>query len=156
VILRRARKQDVPALIALLRDDELSTTAESPAGEPLPPSYFAAFDAIDRDPSHELMVAEVDGAVAGCFQLTFLPGLAGQGRPTAQLESVHVLTPYRRRGIGGRMMAWAISRAGEKGCRRVQLTSNARRADAHRFYERLGFHATHAGFKLSLRPGRVS
>jgi GNAT superfamily N-acetyltransferase len=152
VILRRARRDDLPALVALLRDDELSTSVESPESEPLPPSYAAAFDEIDRDPRQELMVAELDGRVVGSFQLTLLPGLAGQGRPVALVESVHVLSGVRGRGIGIKMMEWAIARAEEKGCRRIQLTSNKRRKDAHRFYERLGFHATHEGFKRSLRP----
>ncbi|MFI5347317.1 MAG: GNAT family N-acetyltransferase [Elusimicrobiota bacterium] len=156
MILRRARRADVPDLVALLRDDELGSGGESAEGEPLPDSYYAAFDAIDRDPAHELMIAEIDGRVAGSFQLTILPHLAGQGRPVAQIESVHVLSSFRRRGVGGKMMAWAVARAEEKGCRRVQLTSNKKRRDAHRFYERLGFHATHEGFKRSLRPGRAS
>jgi GNAT superfamily N-acetyltransferase len=102
------------------------------------------------------MVADIDGAVVGSFQLTILPHLAGQGRPVAQLESVHVLASHRRRGIGGKMLSWAVKRAADMGCRRIQLTSNKRRKDAHRFYERQGFHATHEGFKRSLRLGRGS
>jgi GNAT superfamily N-acetyltransferase len=150
MIVRRARRDDVPAIVDLLRDDELGSGRESPAGEPLPSSYEEAFAAIDRDPSHELMVGELDGRVVATLQLMFLAHLGSRGALVAQIESVHVQSSLRSRGLGAELMRWAISRAREKSCRRVQLTSNKRRKDAHRFYERLGFVASHEGMKLSL------
>ena len=152
MILRRARRGDVPAIVALLRDDELGSGREAPEGEPLPDSYYAAFDAIDRDPSHELTVAELEGRVIGTFQLLFLAHLGSRGALVAQIESVHVHSSARGKGLGTELMRRAISRARERGCRRVQLTSNKARKDAHRFYERLGFRATHEGLKLPIDP----
>jgi GNAT superfamily N-acetyltransferase len=150
VILRRARREDVPAVVDLIRDDELGSGRESPAGEALPDSYFAAFEAIDRDASHELIVGELDGRVVATLQLMFLTHLGSRGAVVAQIESVHVHSSLRGRGLGAELMRWAIVRAKEKGCRRVQLTSKKVRKGAHRFYERLGFVASHEGMKLAL------
>jgi GNAT superfamily N-acetyltransferase len=98
----------------------------------------------------QLMVAELDGEVVGTFQLSVIPHLSHVGRPVAQLESVHVAGARRSRGIGAQMVRWAIDEARRQGCHRLQLTSDRRRVEAHRFYERLGFLATHEGFKLKL------
>lgn len=150
MILRRARREDVAAIVALLQEDVLGASRESPKGEPLPASYFAAFEEIERDPRSELVVAEEGGRVVGCFQLTTLTHLSFRGSKSLQIENVHVTPALRSRGIGKRMMEWAIARAREQGCSWVQLTTNKARKDAHRFYERLGFKATHEGMKLAL------
>jgi GNAT superfamily N-acetyltransferase len=148
VVLRRATVEDLPALVALLADDPISASRETPDCDLAP--YRRAFDLIDADPAH-LLVAAVDaGAVVGTLQLTVLPGLARGGALRAQLEAVHVAAGHRSRGLGSAMVGWAIDEARRRGCRLVQLTSNKSRADAHRFYERLGFVASHEGFKLAL------
>jgi GNAT superfamily N-acetyltransferase len=149
VDLRRATVDDLPALVALLADDPLGATRETP--DDLGP-YRRAFDLVDADPAH-LLVAAVDaGAVVGTLQLTVLPGLARGGALRAQLEAVRVANGARSRGLGAAMVGWAIDEAGRRGCRLVQLTTDKARTDAHRFYERLGFVASHDGLKLAL-PG---
>lgn len=145
--LRRARRQDVAAIVALYADDALGAARETPAELD---SYYAAFDAIVGDANQELVVAELDGEVVGTFQITFIRQLSHRGGKVAQIESVRVAPTRRGRGLGGEMMRWAIERARVAGCIRVQLTSNRERADAHRFYERLGFRRSHEGFKLYL------
>jgi len=148
--LRRARREDVAAIVTLLQEDSLGAARESPRGEALPDSYYAAFEAIDRDPHVELTVAEDGGRVVGCFQLTFLDYLSYRGSRAALVENVHVAAASRNRGVGRAMMERAIARAREEGCSRVSLTTNKARKDARRFYERLGFRATHVGMKLAL------
>jgi GNAT superfamily N-acetyltransferase len=150
VILRRARRDDVAAIVGLLQEDFLGAARESAKGEPLPDSYAAAFEEIDRDPRAELVVAEEAGEIVGTFQLTVLTHLSSKGSKSLQLENVHVSASRRSRGVGRSMMEWAIARARREGCGRVQLTTNKLRKDAHRFYERLGFVASHEGMKLSL------
>ncbi len=150
MILRRARREDVPAIVGLLQEDFLGVEREAPEGAPLPDSYFAAFDAIDRNPDAELVVADDGGRVLGCFQMTTLTYLSHRGGRAALVENVHVAESARNKGVGREMMLWAIARAKEKGCARVQLTTNKARTNAHRFYERLGFRATHEGMKLFL------
>lgn len=147
IAIRRATAADVPAIVALLADDALGRTRESP-DDPLP--YEAAFAEIDRDPQHLLLVAERAGAVVGTAQLTFLPGLSHKGATRAQIEAVRIGSAARSTGLGGRLIEWCVERARERGCSMVQLTSDATRTDAHRFYERLGFRPTHVGFKLTL------
>ena len=115
------------------------------------PAYEAALDAISGDPNNRLLVVEEAGAVVGCFQLTFIPGLGRGGAWRAQIESVRVAGSRRGRGTGAAMMRWAIERGRERGCALVQLTTDKRREDAHRFYRRLGFEASHEGMKLLLR-----
>ena len=118
---------------------------------PTPDMVLETFSAIDRDPSHELVVAELAGEVVGTLQLTVLPYLhADGGCYIAQVEAVHVAATRRGGGIGEQMMGWAIDRAKERRCLRVQLTSQKARRDAHRFYARLGFTASHEGMKLYL------
>ena len=148
--VRRAAAGDVEAIVGLLADDELGATREAGADPDLTP-YRAAFAAIDADPGQLLLVVTADdGGVAATMQLTFIPGLARRGALRAQIEAVRVGTGYRSRGLGEAMITWAIAEARRRGCRIVQLTSDKRRANAHRFYQRLGFAATHEGFKLPL------
>lgn len=149
ITIRRATRSDLPSIVRLLADDPLGSQREA-YRDPLPPAYYAAFQAIDADPRQELVVVEHEGAVIGTLQLTFLPGLSFQGGTRAQIEAVRVDRDMRSHGIGARLFAWAITRAREQGCRLVQLTTNASRSEAQRFYERLGFVASHVGMKLDL------
>jgi GNAT superfamily N-acetyltransferase len=117
----------------------------------LPGSYYAAFEAIERDPNNELIVAETaDGQLAGMLQLTFIPYLTYRGGWRALVEGVRVVAQMRSRGVGRRLFEWAIERARERGCHMIQLTSDKARPDAIRFYESLGFVASHEGMKLHL------
>jgi GNAT superfamily N-acetyltransferase len=110
-----------------------------------------AFDAITADPAHLLVVAvDSGGRIIGTMQLSFIPGLARRGDWRAQIEAVRVHEAARNRGIGARMIGWAVEEARDRGCALVQLTTDKRRTDAHRFYERLGFVASHEGMKLAL------
>ena len=146
---RRAQRADLPDVVRLLADDALGAKREKLAS-PLPASYYAAFEAIDRDPNNELVVAEIDGKVVGVLQLTYIPYVTYQGSWRALIEGVRVDSSMRSSGIGRQLFAWAIERARSKGCRMVQLTSDKARADAIRFYESLGFVASHEGLKLHL------
>lgn len=145
LLLREARRDDVPALVALYAEDELSTGGDD--GSDLS-RYLRAFDVIDADPAHLLMVAESAGAVVGTLQLSFLPTLVRRGSLRAQLEGVHVRADQRGAGVGSAMVRWAVDEARRRGCALVQLTSQKRRTDAHRFYVRLGFANSHEGFKV--------
>jgi GNAT superfamily N-acetyltransferase len=145
---RRARRADLTRLLALLADDVLGRNREAAASAD--PAYAAAFAAIDADPNQQLLVAEADGTVVGMLQVTFIPGLSRQGSWRANVEAVRVAAELRGRGIGAQLMAQAEQLARERGCRLVQLTSDLQRADAHRFYTRLGYSASHAGFKKPL------
>ncbi len=141
--IRRARREDLPAIVALYADDALGRTRESP--DELAP-YEAVFDRLDG----ELYVGELDGAVVATLQLTMIQQLSARGGKVAQIEAVRVARELRSRGLGEQLVRDAIERARAAGCTRVQLTSNRERRDAHRFYERLGFVASHTGFKLAL------
>lgn len=148
VVLREARREDVGAVVALLADDQLGRTREDTSD--LTP-YLAAFDAIDADPAHALYVLEDEaGTVVGTAQFSVLPGLSHRGASRAQLEAVRIAAGRRGGGLGSRFIAWTLDEARRRGCGSVQLTSNARRTQAHRFYERLGFVASHVGMKLAL------
>ena len=144
--MRAATAADLPAILRLLADDPLGKNRETAVEAP----YRAAFDAIAADPNQEMIVAEADGAVVGCFQLSFLPGLSRRGAWRAQIESVRIDSSLRGRGAGQAMMEWAIARARDRGCALVQLTTDKQRGNAHRFYARLGFVASHEGMKLAL------
>lgn len=146
VAFRAATAADVPAIVALLADDVLGAQREKPGDA----AYGAAFDAIDADMNQVMAVADADGRVVGCLQLTFIPGLSLRGAWRGQIESVRVAADQRGSGLGRRMIGWAIEQCRARGCSMVQLTSNASRADARRFYEGLGFEASHVGFKRSL------
>jgi GNAT superfamily N-acetyltransferase len=146
-MIRRARAEDVPAIVALLADDALGAQRETP--DDLAP-YHAAFKAVDADPNQHLVVAEKDGAVVGCMQLTVIPGLSRRGVTRAIIEAVRIASSERGGGLGTEMIAWAIEESRRLGVELLQLTSDRTRTDAHRFYERLGFEATHLGFKMRL------
>lgn len=151
--LRTAEREDLPAVLRLLADDRLGSGREDPSD--LTP-YLAAFEAIDADPAHLLMVGEWtpgDGTgsrVAATFQLSFLPGLSRRGSWRAQLEAVRVAQELRSHGVGAAMVQWAIDESRRRGCSLMQLTTDKSRTGAHRFYERLGFTASHEGMKLVL------
>lgn len=133
----------------LLADDALGATREHPE-EPLAQAYWDAFAAMGAQEGNELLVAELDGAIVGCLQLTIVPGLSRGGMTRGQLEGVRVSAGHRGHGIGEVLARAAIDRARAQGCRLVQLTTDKTRVDAHRFWERLGFEASHVGMKLPL------
>lgn len=147
LIFRKASQDDIPAIVAMLADDPLGAIRETP--EDLTP-YLAAFAAIDMDPHQVLTVVEQQGRIVGTMQLTFMPGLSRQGATRALIEGVRIHRDARSGGLGTRLVEWAIDQARAHGCAMVQLTTDASRVDAHRFYERLGFERTHIGFKLML------
>jgi ribosomal protein S18 acetylase RimI-like enzyme len=149
ITFRDAVHADLPAIVVLLADDSRGATREQPT-DPLPPQYGEAFAAIRRQEGNTVLVAQLDGAVIGCLQLTFIPNLSHLGMKRALIEGVRVAGVLRGQGIGERMIREAIARAKQAGCGVVQLTTNAVRADAQRFYRRLGFEASHVGMKLSL------
>ena len=149
VSIRRAGRDDVPAIVRLLADDDLGRGRED-AGEPLAIAYLHAFAAIEAQTGNQLMVAVLDGRVVGCLQLTLIPGLSRMGMLRAQVEAVRVDRHCRGRRIGELLMAHAIGHARDAGCGLVQLTTDRARSDAHRFYERLGFVPSHLGMKLQL------
>jgi len=150
VVFRLAKQDDLPAIVRMLVDDDLGSQRER-YEEPLPKSYTTAFEQIERDVNHKLVVAELNGDVIGTLHLMFLPSISFQGGLRAQVESVRMDKLYQGQGIGSDMMKWAIERAQERGAHIVQLTTHQSRADAHRFYERLGFKGTHLGMKLNLK-----
>jgi GNAT superfamily N-acetyltransferase len=150
IIFRIAVREDLPAIVRLLADDELGSQREK-AEEPLQQSYYAAFEQVDDDLNHQLIVAESNGEVIGTLHLMFLPSISFQGGLRAQVESVRVDRKYQNMGIGSEMMKWTIARARERGAHMVQLTTHKTRQDAHRFYERLGFKGSHLGMKLDLK-----
>ena len=150
IMFRLAMRADLPSIVRLLADDELGSQRER-YEDPLPQSYYVAFEQINNDPNHELIVAELGGEVVGTLHLIFIPSISFQGSLRAQIESVRVDKNYRNQRIGNEMMKWTIKRAGERGAHVVQLTTHQSRADAHRFYERLGFKRSHFGMKMSLK-----
>jgi GNAT superfamily N-acetyltransferase len=150
VVFRLAKRDDLPAIVRMLADDELGSQREQ-FEEPLPESYYAAFEKIEHDSNHELIVAELNGEVIGTLHLIFIPSISFQGGLRAQVESVRVDKLYQSQGIGSLMMRWTIERAKERGAHIVQLTTHRSREDAHRFYERLGFKGSHLGMKLNLK-----
>jgi len=149
-VFRLAKRADLPSIVRMLADDDLGSQRERYA-EPLPESYYAAFEQIEHDSNHELIVAELNGEVIGTLHLMFLPSLSFQGGLRAQIESVRVDKSFQGQGIGSDMMSWAVERARVRGAHIVQLTTHKSRTEAHRFYERLGFKGTHLGMKLSLK-----
>ncbi len=150
LIFRQAGREDVPTVVAMLADDPLGAAREQ-FEDPLSPSYYDAFQAISDDPNNELVVATLAGEIIGFLQLTFIPGITYQGGWRALVEGVRVSKAYRSQGVGRHLFRWAIDRARERGCYLVQLTTDKSRDEALRFYERLGFAATHYGLKLKLR-----
>jgi ribosomal protein S18 acetylase RimI-like enzyme len=150
VLFRRATRADLPSIVRMLADDELGSQREQ-VENPLPASYYSAFEQINKDPNHELIVAERNGEVIGTLHLMFLPSVSFQGGLRAQVESVRVDKRLQGQGIGSEMMKWALERGTQRGAHVVQLTTHKSRVDAHRFYERLGFIGSHLGMKISLK-----
>lgn len=146
---RPAQRADLPAIVALIADDGLGRGREA-VGAQLPPAYETAFEALERDENQVPAVAELDGQIVGYMQITFIPGLSRQGMWRGQLESVRVAGALRGQGIGRAFFQWAIEQCRARGCGLVQLTTDKQRADAHRFYEALGFVGSHEGMKLTL------
>ena len=157
VTFRRARREDVPDLVRMLRDDELGGAREQADG-PVEPSYWRAFEEIERDKRQLLVVAEHEGSVVGTLQVSFIPYLTFGGGERGQIEAVRVDRSLQGLGIGQAMMRWAIEQARDRGCHMVQLTTNKSRTEVRNFYEKLGFEATHEGMKLYFtpRPGTES
>jgi GNAT superfamily N-acetyltransferase len=149
VAFRRATPDDLESIVALLADNPLGREREK-FGPGLDACYRDAFAVIDGDPNQLLAVAERGGRVVGVLQFSFIPGLTRRGMCRGQIEGVRIVENERGGGIGRAMLEWAIAECGERGCGLVQLTSDERRPDAHRFYEALGFRATHRGYKLAL------
>jgi ribosomal protein S18 acetylase RimI-like enzyme len=148
VTIRPARRDDVRTIVGMLADDHLGKARER-LEDPLPESYFRAFDAVAADRNIQLVVAEDrDGAVIGCLQLCILPGISSQGASRGLIEDVRVASHCRSRGIGEQLVQWAVAEARGKGCVLVELLTHQTRVDAQRFYARLGFAASHVGMTL--------
>jgi ribosomal protein S18 acetylase RimI-like enzyme len=149
VTFRRATRADLPSIIALIAEDQIGQTREDPS-TPLNENYLAAFDAIARDDNQLMAVAEQDGAVIGCLQITFIPGISRNGMWRGNIESVRVSGKLRGQGIGRAFFAWAIAQCRARGCGLVQLMMNQSRVDAGRFYQSLGFKQQHFGMRMDL------
>jgi GNAT superfamily N-acetyltransferase len=148
---RSAERIDVPAILQLLADDDITRSrGYGVVPEEVDAATWAAFEAIDADPNNELIVGDDGGEVIATCQLTFTPGLSRGGAWRMTIEAVRVRADRRSGGIGRNLMAYAMDRARDRGCRIVQLTTDKRRAEAHRFYDSLGFVASHEGMKLAL------
>jgi GNAT superfamily N-acetyltransferase len=150
VEFRVATRADVPAILALLEDDEISRGRRDTVPEDADAALWRAFDAIDADPRNELIVADEGGAVIGTCQLTFTSSLSRGGAERMTIEAVRIRRDRRGAGVGRSMMVWALDRARDRGCGLAQLTTDRRRVDAHRFYESLGFVPSHVGMKRTL------
>ena len=154
IVLRRAIAADLDGILGLLCDDPISASRGDTGSAADRPAYERAFAAIDADAAQQLLVATIDDEVVATMQLTVIPGLARVGASRLQIEAVRVRSTQRNRGIGAAMIRWAVEQAPALGAALVQLTSDAARVDAHRFYERLGFSASHVGFKLAVPTDR--
>ena len=147
---REALEEDIPALVLMLADDELGQQRED-LSKPLNEAYLQIFENISKDPNNELIVAQENQIIVGMLQLTFIPYLTHIGSWRCLIEGVRINSRYRNKGIGTKLFEWAIERAKIKKCKIVQLTSDKQRPKAIRFYEALGFEATHKGLKLKLK-----
>jgi ribosomal protein S18 acetylase RimI-like enzyme len=147
ITIRRAVREDVSFIVAMLADDKLGSARER-LEDPPPASYFNTFEALDRDPNIQLVVAEEGGRVVGCLQLCVLPGLSSQGASRGLIEDVRVASDRRSRGIGEQLVGWAVEQSRAKGCKLVELLTHHTRVDAQRFYERLGFQKSHVGMTI--------
>ncbi|GGS58525.1 GNAT family N-acetyltransferase [Streptomyces violaceus] len=145
--IRAAVADDVPAIVEMLADDPLGAQRESP--DDLAP-YLTALERLNADLNQRLVVAVREGRVVGTLQLTIIPGLSRRGATRSIIEGVRIHADERGSGLGTQLIKWAISESRDSGCQLVQLTSDTSRTDAHRFYEQLGFTASHTGFKLPL------
>jgi ribosomal protein S18 acetylase RimI-like enzyme len=148
ITIRRARRDDVPTIVKMLADDALGGPRER-LEDPLPASYFTAFERVDRDPNLALVVAEGEGgAVIGCLQLCILPGISSQGASRGLIEDVRVASSLRGQRIGEQLVQWALDEARSRGCKLVELLTHHTRVDAQRFYDRLGFARSHVGMTI--------
>lgn len=153
---RKAIRQDVPFIIQLLANDKLGQRREN-YKDPLPETYYNAFERINADPNQELVVVEdTQNEIIGTLQLSFIPYLTYQGGIRAQIEAVRIREDVRGEGLGQKMFEWAIERARERNAHLLQLTTDKQRPDAIRFYEKLGFKASHEGMKMNLDNNTVS
>jgi ribosomal protein S18 acetylase RimI-like enzyme len=148
-IIRAATAGDIPAVVALLADDDLGRSRED-LSTPLNPAYLEAFNAIADDPNQLLVVMERNGTIVGCLQLSYLPGLSHRGIWRGQIEGVRIASSLRGGGLGRQLIEWAVVECRRRGCSVVQLTSSNSRVAAQRFYASLGFKASHVGMKLDL------
>ena len=147
ITIRTARRDDVAAIIAMLADDHLGRARER-LERPLPAAYYQAFERLSDDPNIDLVVAEEGARVVGCLQLCILPGLSSQGASRGLIEDVRVASDRRSRGIGEKLVQWAVGEAKTRGCKLVELLTHHTRVDAQRFYERLGFARSHVGMTV--------
>ena len=148
VTIRPVRRADVAVIVGMLADDPLGGARER-IEDPLPPSYYTAFETLERDSNIQLVVAEDgEGKVVGCLQLCILPGLSSQGASRGLIEDVRVASHCRSRGIGEQLVQWALAEARGKGCKLVELLTHHTRVDAQRFYDRLGFARSHVGMTV--------
>jgi GNAT superfamily N-acetyltransferase len=147
VIFRKATRADLPTIVALLANDVLGKARDFAVVDD---AYERAFADIDADSRNHLVVADEGGEIVACMQITYIPGLGRHGSERSQIEAVRVRSDRRGSGVGREMMTWAIEQARQRGCALVQLTTDKSRLDAHRFYSRLGFVASHEGMKLTL------
>jgi GNAT superfamily N-acetyltransferase len=150
LIIRTARQEDVPALVAIYAADEIGGHGDT-ADESAQPDYLAAFRDIEASPTETLYVAELEGEIVGTFQTAILTKLIGRGAKSMVIEAVQTRSDMRGRGIGAVMINYCLEEARRSGLNAVQLTSNMARLDAHRFYERLGFEKRHLGFRMKLK-----
>lgn len=146
---RKATREDIPVIVEMIANDPLGKTREN-FTDPLPDSYYNAFDVIIKDKNQELIVVELDQTIIGTLQLSFITYLTYQGGIRAQIEAVRILEEYRGKGVGLQMFEWAINRAKERKAHVLQLTTDKKRPDAINFYEKLGFVSSHEGMKLHL------
>ena len=150
ITFRTANRADVPAVVAMLADDDIGQSREKKTDAGIPDEYFRAFDEMSRDANNRILLAELDGRIVGSLQLVFIPSLSRAGTKRAIIEAVRVASDVRGKNIGTELMRKAIAEARAAGCGVVQLTSDRRRSRAHLFYRRLGFEQSHIGFKLEL------
>lgn len=147
-LIRPAIESDVPRLVEMYQQLSLDDPRED-LGPPLPAIYDDTFRTIDSDPKQHLLVAELDGRLVGSLVLIIVPNLSHQGTPWAEIENMVVDEAVRGQRIGEALVQRAIHIAHDSGCYKLTLTSNMRRTDAHRFYERMGFQSTHRAFRMS-------
>ena len=149
LIARKMQKADLGIVVSLLADDELGRSREDKT-KVVHADYLRAFEHIDSDVNQYAAIFEINGELIGCLQITFIPGLSRRGSLRGQIEGVRVSRNFRGKGYGAKMIAWAIKKCRDRGCRMVQLTSDKTRENAIQFYEKLGFVRSHEGFKLTL------
>ena len=145
--IRPAQRSDLTALVELYSDDDIGVTREATEPDEV---YQSAFDAIQADSNHILVVGEQDAKIVATLLISFLPGLSRHGAWRAQVEAMRVSRTSRGQGIGQALLDWSVVEARNHGCSLIQLTSDRSRTEAPRFYERAGFEPSHFGYKFSL------